>query len=101
MSAVIPGLVVLLAVIVCAVPWGLPDGATFVLPLIAATPIFQFTARGGDVLPRPRTTVTNAAVHIAIDEDRRCADIANNVSSCSKRESRSYNCVTWSDSYSQ
>ncbi|MGI9385249.1 MAG: rod shape-determining protein MreD [Methyloligellaceae bacterium] len=45
MASVVPALIVLFAVIVCAIPWGLPDGATFILPLVTATPIFYLSAQ--------------------------------------------------------
>ena len=50
-ATVLPALIVLVAVIVCAIPWGLPDGATFILPLVTATPIFYLAAQAEHGVP--------------------------------------------------
>jgi rod shape-determining protein MreD len=51
MTAVLPALSVLLAVVASAVPLGLPAKATFVLPLILVMMVFCWRALPGVVLP--------------------------------------------------
>lgn len=45
MAALTPGLVLVLAVVAAAVPWGLPEPATFVLPLLVAPLVFLLSLR--------------------------------------------------------
>lgn len=47
----LPALIIFFAVIICAIPWGLPDGATFILPLVTATPIFYLSAQPDRTVP--------------------------------------------------
>jgi rod shape-determining protein MreD len=51
MSLIVPGLTVFFTVILAAVPWGLPDDATFVLPLVAVMTVFCWRAIPGANLP--------------------------------------------------
>jgi len=51
MSALLPTLSVLVAVLATAVPWGLPADATFVLPLVMMMMVFCWRAIRGAYLP--------------------------------------------------
>ena len=51
MSAIVPSLTVFIAVILASVPWGLPDDATFILPLAAVMTVFCWRAIPGANLP--------------------------------------------------
>ena len=51
MSAIVPSLTVFIAVILASVPWGLPDDATFILPLAAIMTVFCWRAIPGAHLP--------------------------------------------------
>jgi rod shape-determining protein MreD len=51
MSVIVPGLTVFFTVILAAVPWGLPDDATFILPLVAVMTVFCWRAIPGANLP--------------------------------------------------
>lgn len=51
MTAILPALSVLFAVIATAVPWGLPGDATFILPLVVVMMIFCWRALPGTVFP--------------------------------------------------
>jgi rod shape-determining protein MreD len=50
MSALLPALSVLFAVLATAVPWGLPADATFVLPLVVVMMVFCWRALPGATL---------------------------------------------------
>ncbi len=50
MSAILPALSVLFAVLATAVPWGLPADATFVLPLVVVMMVFCWRALPGATL---------------------------------------------------
>lgn len=50
MSAILPTLSVLFAVIATAVPWGLPADATFILPLVVVMMVFCWRALPGVTL---------------------------------------------------
>ena len=51
MSAIFPSLTVFFAVILASLPWGLPDDATFILPLVAVVTVFCWRAIPGANLP--------------------------------------------------
>ena len=51
MTAALPALSVLFAVLATAVPWGLPADATFILPLVMVMMVFCWRALPGTVLP--------------------------------------------------
>ena len=51
MTAALPALSVLFAVLATAVPWGLPGDATFILPLVVVMMVFCWRALPGTVLP--------------------------------------------------
>jgi rod shape-determining protein MreD len=51
MSAILPGLSVLFAVIAAAVPWGLPGDATFILPLVTVMMVFCWRSIPDAILP--------------------------------------------------
>jgi rod shape-determining protein MreD len=51
MSAMLPIVSILVAVLATAVPWGLPADATFVLPLVVVMMVFCWRAIQGAVLP--------------------------------------------------
>lgn len=50
MSAILPSVSILVAVLATAVPWGLPADATFVLPLVVVMMVFCWRAIQGAVL---------------------------------------------------
>ena len=50
MSAILPALSVLFAVLATAVPWGLPADATFILPLVVVMMVFCWRAVPGTTL---------------------------------------------------
>ena len=50
MSAILPALSVLFAVLATAVPWGLPADATFILPLVVVMMVFCWRALPGTTL---------------------------------------------------
>jgi len=51
MSAALPILSVLFAVLIAALPWGLPADATFVLPLVVVMMVFCWRVIPGAILP--------------------------------------------------
>ena len=51
MSAMLPALSVLFAVLAAAVPWGLPADATFILPLVVVMMVFCWRTLPDTVLP--------------------------------------------------
>jgi rod shape-determining protein MreD len=51
MSTIVPSLTVFFAMILASVPWGLPDDATFILPLVAVMTVFCWRAIPGANLP--------------------------------------------------
>ena len=51
MSAILPAVSIVVAILATAVPWGLPSEATFVLPLIVVMMVFGWRAIDGAHLP--------------------------------------------------
>jgi rod shape-determining protein MreD len=51
MSAILPAVSIVVAILATAVPWGLPSDATFVLPLVVVMMVFSWRAIDGAHLP--------------------------------------------------
>ena len=63
-AAILPGLTAMVAALVAAMPWGLPDSAAFAWPLVALSVISFWSARQPQLMPPPLVFVLGVAIDL-------------------------------------